>query len=179
MNSGLAMAISSGQTRGMGDSLQSACDGELVIHLLAQSTGESMPKATRCMSWAAPGGRDCVHDGRLCSGHARPTGSGLAWLGGLCLASEAVHWIPSEWFVETCSWRSGGHRASGSPLQAHTCTVLLEYVYFARPDSSIDGLNGESRAAMGRAFREHPIGADVVIPFQFSTAALGCAEARE
>jgi amidophosphoribosyltransferase len=46
----------------------------------------------------------------------------------------------------------------------HTC--IFEYVYFARPDSNIDGVSVyEARKNLGRALaREHGVKADVVIP---------------
>jgi amidophosphoribosyltransferase len=57
---------------------------------------------------------------------------------------------------------------------------VFEHVYFARPDSVLDGLSVyEARLAMGRQLaQEHPADADVVIPVPDSgvVAALGYAE---
>jgi amidophosphoribosyltransferase len=57
---------------------------------------------------------------------------------------------------------------------------VFEYVYFARPDSSLWGRNVHTvRKALGRELaREHPVEADVVIPVPDSgtSAALGFAE---
>ncbi len=57
---------------------------------------------------------------------------------------------------------------------------VFEYVYFARPDSTLWGRNVHTvRKAMGRELaREHPVAADVVIPVPDSgtSAALGFAE---
>lgn len=54
---------------------------------------------------------------------------------------------------------------------------MFEYVYFARPDSIIDGRNVyEVRLKIGRAlYREHPVDVDVVMPVPDSaiTAAIG------
>lgn len=54
---------------------------------------------------------------------------------------------------------------------------MFEYVYFARPDSIIDGRNVyEVRLKIGRAlYREHPADVDVVMPVPDSaiTAAIG------
>ena len=60
----------------------------------------------------------------------------------------------------------------------HTC--IFEYVYFARPDSNIDGVSVyEARKNLGRALaREHGVKADVVIPVPDSgvPATIGYAE---
>jgi amidophosphoribosyltransferase len=57
---------------------------------------------------------------------------------------------------------------------------VFEYVYFARPDSTLDGINVyEARKNLGRALAlEHPIDADVVIPVPDSgvPATIGFAE---
>jgi len=62
-------------------------------------------------------------------------------------------------------------------------TCVFEYVYFARPDSKIDGRSVyDARRALGRALaKEHPVDADVVIPVPDSAvpAAIGyAAESR-
>jgi amidophosphoribosyltransferase len=66
-------------------------------------------------------------------------------------------------------------------LQPHRRShCIFEYVYFARPDSSIDGFNvNQVRRAMGRVLAaEYPVDADVVIPVPDSgiAAARGFAE---
>ncbi|MDO5823229.1 amidophosphoribosyltransferase [Methanobrevibacter sp.] len=67
---------------------------------------------------------------------------------------------------------------------AGTCKIshcMFEYVYFARPDSNIDGINVyESRVNIGRQLHElYPIDADVVIPVPDSSipAAIGYSRA--
>ncbi len=58
---------------------------------------------------------------------------------------------------------------------------IFEYIYFARPDSAIDGVNVyEARKRIGvNLAREHPVEADVVVPVPDSgvPAALGFAQA--
>jgi amidophosphoribosyltransferase len=58
-------------------------------------------------------------------------------------------------------------------------TCVFEYVYFARPDSKIDGRSVyDARRALGRALaKEHPVDADVVVPVPDSAvpAAIGYA----
>ncbi len=57
---------------------------------------------------------------------------------------------------------------------------IFEYIYFARPDSNLNGQNVYTfRKELGRALaREHPVAADLVVPVLDSgnTAALGFAE---
>ncbi len=64
-----------------------------------------------------------------------------------------------------------------SPRKAH---CVFEYIYFARPDSTIDGINVyQARREMGRQLaRESKIQADIVIsvPDSGTSAALGYAE---
>jgi len=74
------------------------------------------------------------------------------------------------------------HRARISEPQHHPC--VFEYVYFARPDSYLEGVSVyQSRLRMGRrladTFRRHALDVDVVIPVPDSacTAALSMAEA--
>ena len=61
------------------------------------------------------------------------------------------------------------------------CTCIFEYVYFARPDSDLDGINVyEARKNLGRVLAaEHPVDADVVIPVPDSgvPATIGYSEA--
>jgi amidophosphoribosyltransferase len=65
------------------------------------------------------------------------------------------------------------------PKRRYMC--IFEYVYFARPDASFDGISVyEARKRMGRALAEdQPVEADVVVPVPDSgvAAALGYAEA--
>lgn len=62
----------------------------------------------------------------------------------------------------------------------HKAHCIFEYIYFARPDSTIDGLNvNRVRREMGRQLaREHKIDADIVIPVPDSgtASALGYSE---
>ena len=64
---------------------------------------------------------------------------------------------------------------------AHKALCIFEFVYFARPDSSLHGVNvSEARVRMGMELsRLHPVEADLVVPVPDSGnyAALGYAEA--
>ncbi len=70
-------------------------------------------------------------------------------------------------------------RLPAQPLPRHSC--LFEYVYFARPDSILDGTNVfAARTAAGRQLAlEHPCPADLVIgaPDSGLAASIGYAEA--
>jgi amidophosphoribosyltransferase len=74
-----------------------------------------------------------------------------------------------------------GLMAEQAVLPRKRALCIFEYVYFARPDSVLDGLNVyESRDAMGRQlFREAPIEADVVmgVPDSGVPSAIGFARA--
>ncbi|HXV36216.1 MAG TPA: amidophosphoribosyltransferase, partial [Myxococcota bacterium] len=63
-------------------------------------------------------------------------------------------------------------------IKEHFC--IFEYIYFARPDSNLNGHNVYAyRKELGRLLaREHPVNADLVVPVLDSgnTAALGYAE---
>jgi amidophosphoribosyltransferase len=71
----------------------------------------------------------------------------------------------------------GIHSTQAFPEQQERAFCIFEYVYFARPDSTIAGRNvHQARVEMGRQLaREHPVEADLVIPVPDSgnCAALG------
>ncbi len=75
--------------------------------------------------------------------------------------------------------KSGMHSTKMfTPNEPAVC--IFEYIYFARPDSTIDGINVmQARRAMGRELAlEHPVEADLVMPVPDSgiAGALGYAE---
>jgi amidophosphoribosyltransferase len=108
--------------------------------------------------------------------------------GRYCLASEscALDTIGTEFVRDVLPGEiitideEGLHARQGLPAQKGA-GCAFEYIYFARPDSTIDGLNvTESRRKMGvELAREYPVEADIVIPVPDSgmTAALGYSEA--
>jgi len=71
-----------------------------------------------------------------------------------------------------------GQAPEGTPTRPHMC--VFEYIYFARPDSIIDGqLIHTVRQALGRELaREHPVDADLVmsVPDSATPAAIGYAQ---
>ena len=74
-----------------------------------------------------------------------------------------------------------GVRSIKSPLKAKRSFCIFEFIYFARPDSTIFGHNVyQTRKAHGRCLaKESPVEADLVMPFPDSGtyAALGYSEA--
>jgi amidophosphoribosyltransferase len=73
--------------------------------------------------------------------------------------------------------KDGVRSVQAFPAQDRRAFCIFEYVYFARPDSNLDGRNVyRTRVEMGRQLaREHPIAADIVVPVPDSgnCAALG------
>lgn len=107
--------------------------------------------------------------------------------GRYCLASEscALDTIGAEFVRDVKPGEiitideEGLHARQGLPAQKFA-GCAFEYIYFARPDSTIDQINvTESRRQMGiELARECPIDADIVIPVPDSgmSAALGYSE---
>ena len=62
--------------------------------------------------------------------------------------------------------KQGMRSMDAFPDQKRRAFCIFEYVYFARPDSQIAGVNVyQSRIEMGRQLaKEHPIEADMVVP---------------
>jgi len=73
--------------------------------------------------------------------------------------------------------KDGVRSVQAFPAHQRRAFCVFEYVYFARPDSNLDGRNVyRTRVEMGRQLaREHPIQADIVVPVPDSgnCAALG------
>jgi amidophosphoribosyltransferase len=77
--------------------------------------------------------------------------------------------------------RDGVHSIKAAPDSARRAFCMFEYVYFARPDSTIAGSNVyKVRVEMGRQLaREHPVDADLVIPVPDSGVYAGLGYAEE
>src|SRR5471032_228243 len=169
-------------------------DSEVILHLMAQppstlgvsSIVEALGKVTGAFSLVLLsereiiGVRDSLGFRPLCIGKV-----GDAWL--LSSESCAFDIIPGAKFVrdvepgEIVVIDENGLR-SIKPFLAkdHLGFCIFEYVYFARPDSTLEGVNvSKVRANMGRELaRLHPIEADLVVPVPDSGnyAALGFSE---
>ena len=81
---------------------------------------------------------------------------------------------------EVCVVENGELRSMHCGVQCQTSACVFEYIYFARPDSVIDGASVElARQEAGKYLSiEHPVGADVVVgvPDSGIPAAIGYAK---
>ena len=177
-----------------GSIFQSTSDTEVIVHLVAISTQRahedrvadalSQVQGAYSLVCLTPNALIAVRDPLgirpLCLGKLSETGT---WV----VASEPTsfdlidaHYArdiePGEMvIIDRSGLRSTRPFAE---VKRHTC--IFEYVYFARPDSTLDGVSVyEARKNLGRELaEEHPVEADVVIPVPDSgvPATIGYAE---
>ncbi len=173
-----------------GSIFQTTADSEIILHLLAQpdyngsadTLGQTMRRIQGAFSLVILTERELigVRDPR----GFRPLSLGRvenAWV----LSSEtcAFDLIHAEFVRDIQPGEiviindQGIHSVPISPEPQARALCVFEYVYFARPDSTIAGRNvHQARVEMGRQLaREHPVKADLVIPVPDSgtCAALG------
>ncbi len=183
---------------GRGSIFQSTSDTEVIVHLVAISAQRSPEDriadalsqvqgaySLLCLTpHSMIAARDPMGLRPLCLGRMR--GERRAWV----ISSEPTSFDlidavyerdiePGELVVID---KDGVHSSKPFPAAPrHMC--IFEYVYFARPDSTIDGISVyEARKNLGRALvAEHPVEADVVIPVPDSgvPATIGYAEASK
>src|SRR5580698_3200559 len=169
---------------------QTSVDSEIILNLLAQPTldgqdnnlVQTVRRIEGAYSLAIMTERELV--GVRDPYGFRPLSIGKvddAWV----LASEtcAFHLIDAEFVRDVEPGeiviidRNGLRSIQAFPEQERRAFCIFEYVYFARPDSTINNRNVyKVRVEMGRELaREHPIKADLVIPVPDSgnCAALG------
>jgi amidophosphoribosyltransferase len=176
--------------RGVG--LTSACDSEVIIQMLAGAQGDNMVDRIKDMMGSALGAysltvltRDALYAVRDPWGF-RPLSMGRL-NGGWVVASEscALETVGAHSISEITPGsivRIDEHGAQviqgRTPERSSLC--IFEYIYFARPDSIIDGqLIHEVRQELGRQLaREHPVDADLVmgVPDSATAAAIGYAQ---
>lgn len=179
-----------------GSIFQSISDTEVIVHLVAQSTqravedrvADSLAQVDGAYSLlmltesSMIGVRDPMGIRPLSLG-TLPGKDGDAWV----IASEASSFDligarrvreiePGEMVII-----DGNGLRSSRPFQGRGRKMCaFEYVYFARPDSTIDDVNVyQARKNLGRALaEEHPVEADIVIPVPDSgvPATVGYAE---
>ncbi|PWK09675.1 amidophosphoribosyltransferase [Tumebacillus permanentifrigoris] len=171
---------------------QSTSDTEVVAHLIARADSNDMQESIRESLSIVKGAYAFVilTDDKL---YAMRDANGLRPMvlgqigGAYCVASEscAFDTIGAE-FVrdiepgEMVVISKDGIESTRFAGQAKKALCTFEYIYFARPDSDIDGFNVHNvRKEFGRLLsREHPIEADVVIgvPDSSISSAIGYAE---
>ena len=176
--------------RGVG--LTSYCDTEVMIQMLAGAHGDTWLERIRELMTQAVGAysltiltRDALYAVRDPWGF-RPLAMGRI-NGGWAVASEtcALQTIgatevreiePGEIVMVD---EDGAQTVEGT-ARGELSLCIFEYIYFARPDSILDGqLIHEVRQELGRELaREHPVGADLVIsvPDSATAAAIGYAQ---
>jgi len=176
--------------RGVG--LTSWCDTELMVQMLAGARGQSWLERIRHLMSKAMGAysltiltRDALYAVRDPWGF-RPLTLGRV-NGGWAVASEtcALQTIGATEIQEIPAGKivmindEGVQILEGAP-EARQNLCIFEYIYFARPDSIMDGqLIHEVRQELGRQLaREHPVEADLVmgVPDSATAAAIGYAK---
>ncbi|HIE12069.1 MAG TPA: amidophosphoribosyltransferase [Desulfotomaculum sp.] len=173
---------------------QSTTDSEVLINLIARLNGEhNLPGAIRqCMAKAEgayavvlltedriyavrdPYGFRPLCVGRLTSGWVVASES-------CALDAVGAKFIRDVAPGEILEVSPEGLRTHSVVTVEHRAHCVFEYIYFARPDSTLDGFNvGRVRREMGRQLaREYCPAADIVVPVPDSgiAAARGFAEA--
>ena len=176
-----------------GSIFQTTVDSEIILHLMAQPSlnghGNNLLESVRRIEGAYSlvilteneliGVRDPHGFRPLCLGKV---GDGWVLSSETC-ALDLIHAKfvrdiePGEIVIVN---QDGVKSVQAFPEQQRRAFCIFEYVYFARPDSTIAGRNVyEVRKEMGRQLaREHPVDADIVVPVPDSGvyAALGYSE---
>ena len=172
---------------------QSYMDTENIIHLIARSQKDNLQdrivealdqiKGAYCLVIQSRTKMFAIRDRY----GVRPLALGAFENGGYIVASETCAFdLVGAKFVrevrpgEMLIFEKGQEPTSIQLYEPDPRPCAFEYIYFARPDSVIDGKNVyEKRVEMGRRLaRENPVDADIVLPVPDSgvAAALGYAE---
>jgi len=172
---------------------QTSSDTEVILNMVARGAGNGIEKAVRDAARAIKGSYAIVLfiDNKLI-GVRDPHGIRPLCLGKLddcwILASEscALNTVGAELVRdlepgEIVVVDENGVISLGHDQASKLSTCIFEYIYFARPDSQIDGINVmEARKRCGAEFfKENPIDADIVVavPDSGISAAIGYSEA--
>ena len=168
-------------------------DTEVLMHLIRRSSKPTfMDKLKEALNTVHGGFAYLIMTehamiGALDPNGFRPLSLGRMTNGAYVLASEtcALDALGAK-FVrdvepgEVCVVENGKLRSMHCDIKCKTSACVFEYIYFARPDSIIDGASVElARQEAGKYLSiEHPVGADVVIgvPDSGIRAAIGYAK---
>ncbi len=171
---------------------QTGMDSEVIVHLLARSSGADLVERTRDALSQVSGAYSLVlSDGETLIGARDPRGFRPLCIGKLeattVIASEscALDLVGAEYVREIAPGEmvvidAGGLRSvpPADPVEPRHC--IFEYVYFSRPDSIVFGhAVDQIRRCLGQLLaEEHPAEADIVIsvPDSSNSAALGFSE---
>ena len=180
-----------------GVSCTTGTDSEVIAHLLAWAPGDSWGEKTAYLMRSLKGAYSLVVATKdtllgIRDPHAvRPLCLGRYSPGGWVIASEScafdhigVQFVreiePGETVVID---RDGLHSIPSPVPDARVAHCVFEHIYFARPDSILDGqLTHSARMRMGAALaKEHPVEADLVIsvPESANSAGIGYSEASK
>ncbi len=171
---------------------QTTLDTEIMAYLIAKCRDEDMVERIRRMMRVVKGSYALVMaTGDRLIGVRDPQGIrplALGKLGGsFVLASEscAFDTVDAEFIRDVRPGEivvvdENGFQSYQSGITADTALCIFEYVYFARPDSDIDGISvARAREEMGRRLaRAYPVEADLVggVPDSATPSAVGFAE---
>jgi amidophosphoribosyltransferase len=176
-----------------GSIFQTTSDTEVIVHLIARSRERTLPERTADALRQVRGAYSLVFLSESMLIAVRdPMGFRPLALGKMkdvwvvssescafeLIGAEFVRDLePGEMVIIDKDGPRSVHPFSGQA--AHRC--IFEWVYFARPDSAIDGLSVyRARERMGRKLAlEHPVPADVVIPVPDSGMAAAIGYARQ
>jgi amidophosphoribosyltransferase len=174
--------------------LQATSDSEVLAKLIAQAPGDDVVAAIRGVMGRAAGAYSIVMatDRALYAFRdpwgVRPLCYGRFPGGGYMFASEscALATVGARYIRELeageIMWIDGDGLHVDKAVQARPqAFCMFEYIYFARPDSVLDGRSiYVARLEMGRQLaREHPIEADVVMAVPDSAIPGGIGYAQE
>ncbi|WP_019121724.1 amidophosphoribosyltransferase [Brevibacillus massiliensis] len=176
-----------------GSIFQTTSDTEVIAHLIARSKSKDLPGAVKEALQSIKGAYALlVMNERQLVIALDPNGLRPLSLGRLgdaiCVASEtcAFDIIGAEYWREVEPGElividEAGVTSSKFTEKAERSICTFEYIYFARPDSDIDGINVHmARKRLGKQLAEEaPVLADVVtgVPDSSISAAIGFAEA--
>jgi amidophosphoribosyltransferase len=162
-----------------GSIFQSSSDTEVIVHLVAISTQRSIEDRVADALSQVQGAYSllCLTEKEMIAVRdpmgIRPLCIGKMPNGAHVVSSEATSFdlIGAEYFREVepgemVVFDKRGLRSTRPFMAVPRKTCIFEYVYFARPDSVLDGVSVyEARKSLGRALAdEAPVDADLVIP---------------
>lgn len=178
-----------------GSIFSTSLDTEVVFHLIARSTQDSLEDRIFDAFRAVEGAYSLVvMDKTTLMGARDPYGFRPLWIGKLgdafvlssetcgldVIEAEPIREVEPGELVTMRSVHRGVESFHFSPPKPKLSQCIFEYIYLARPDGMMfgQGVNSTRREFGKQLAREHPVKADIVIPVPDSAtiAALGYAQ---